>query len=94
MIELLVAALFQAVVGAPAPGPEQRPTEAPATTSEVPGVAAPPAASPEEAVPPTVTQYRRERRCESVEVTGRRMPQRVCRNVMVPVEQPAPAANP
>ncbi|HRO04168.1 MAG TPA: hypothetical protein PLS69_11250 [Terricaulis sp.] len=35
---------------------------------------------------PAERQYRRERVCREVEITGRRMPQRVCQNVMVPVE--------
>ncbi len=100
MLELLMVALFQAVAGAPAPpsaeqpaGQEQVGGAAPEATAVAPEAAAAPAESaPEAAAVPTPTEYRRERRCREVEVTGRRMPQRVCQNVMVPVEQPAAPA--
>jgi len=51
-----------------------------------------PATEAVQAAVPAEPQYRRERRCQEVEVTGRRMPQRVCQNVMVLVEPGETAA--
>lgn len=86
MVEFLVLALFQAILGEPAPVP------APATPPNV--ETAQPEQAPEQAAAPAPVQERRMRRervCEEVEVTGRRMPQRVCRTVLVPDEPEAPA---
>lgn len=94
MIEFLVVALLQAVAGSPAApaaepaAQEQAAGAGPAAPAPVSEEAAPAAEEPAAAP----TQYRRERRCREIEVTGRRMPQRVCTNVMVPVEEPAAAA--
>jgi hypothetical protein len=98
VIDILIIALLQAVAGGPAaaqaPQTDGPAVSAPAdTTTPAPADAAAPAeATPTaEAAPADAPrEYRRERRCREVEVTGRRMPQRVCTNVMVPVG-PAPA---
>lgn len=103
MIDILIIALLQAVAGEPAAGPQAPQTEGPAVSApadtaapvDAPAAETAPAA---EAAPTTEAaaaeaprEYRRERRCREVEVTGRRMPQRVCTNVMVPVEPTAAA---
>lgn len=101
MIDILIIALLQAVAGEPAAAPQAPQTDgpaiaAPAETAPVdapaPADASTDATPVAEAAPADAPrEYRRERRCREVEVTGRRMPQRVCTNVMVPVE-PATAA--
>lgn len=97
MIDFLIIALLQAVAGEPAAAPQAPQTDgpavaAPADTAPADAVAPAEATPTAEAAPAEAPrEYRRERRCREVEVTGRRMPQRVCTNVMVPVE-PATAA--
>jgi len=91
LINILVFALLQAVAGDPAPAAPHATHEqtAPASSGgEAPaaGEVAPATEQSADAAP-AERQYRRERRCREVEVTGRRMPQRVCQNVMVPVEE-------
>lgn len=96
MLQVLMFALLQAVAGDPGPAPAPAPTEqsgsAEAPAAEAPATEAPAAEEPQAAAPVAERQYRRERRCREVEVTGRRMPQRVCSNVMVPVDEPAASA--
>lgn len=106
MIGFLLVALLQAAAGSPAPAPATAAEEmsaGPGAVEGAAGEAAAPAADPAPAVetapaaepaPDAPVQYRRERRCREVEVTGRRMPQRVCSNVMVPVTEPAAEAAP
>ncbi|HRP09963.1 MAG TPA: hypothetical protein PLK37_02910 [Terricaulis sp.] len=85
MIELLILTLFQAIAGDPAPA--AAPTAHEHGVTESAAAAAPAAESaPAAEAAPAERQYRRERVCREVEITGRRMPQRVCQNVMVPVE--------
>lgn len=96
MLDMLMVALLQAVAGDPAAAAspaaaalehaEHAPTEAPEAAADAAPAEAPQAADTQTAAAPAERQYRRERRCQEVEVTGRRMPQRVCQNVMVPVE--------
>ena len=78
MLSFFFIALLQTAAGEPA---------APATA--VPVAQESVLAAQDAAAQPGVDQprqMRRERRCTEVEVTGRRLPQRVCHNVMVPVE--------
>ncbi len=89
MIELLVLALFQAVLGEPAAPPATPAPPAAAAESAQPEQAQEQAAAPQAL---EERRMRRERVCENVEVTGRRMPQRVCRTVLVP-DEPDAAAN-
>jgi len=91
MIELIFIGLLQAVAGDPAPA--QQPATAPPAEQAAPAEAPAEAQAPAQPAP-TQPQMREERVCQSIEITGRRMPQRVCRNVMVPVETPAPAQQP
>lgn len=94
MIDLIFIGLLQAVAGDPAPAqqPAATPAAEQAAPAETPAQADQAPAAPTAA--PTQPQMREERVCQSIEITGRRMPQRVCRNVMVPVETPAPAPAP
>lgn len=96
MLDLLMLALLQAVAGDPAAAAEptaaahehadHAPAEAPEAAAEALPAEAPQAAETQAAAAPAERQYRRERRCQEIEVSGRRIPQRVCQNVMVPVE--------
>lgn len=96
MIDLLFVGLLSFIAGDPALS--EQPAAPEASVQEPSGAASPaegaantdaPAAPAEQQAsgPAQPTQYRRERRCREVEVTGRRMPQRVCQNVMAPVEE-------
>jgi len=87
MIELLIVALLQAVAGEPIQAEAARPAieqQAKPQNEAQPEASETPAAT-EPAAPPA-PQMRSERVCERMEITGRRLPQRVCRTVMVPVE--------
>lgn len=94
MLEFLVISLLQSIAGAPDSPPAPAAAEpagvtapadtaAPETAPEAPAPAAEPAA-------PAPVQMRRERVCHEMEISGRRIPQRVCRTVMVPVEPEQP----
>lgn len=99
MIEFFVVSLLQAAAGMPDAPPAPAATE-PAGVSAPAEAGAPtePAAEPAPAAEaaPAPVQMRRERVCHEMEISGRRIPQRVCRTVMVPVEpeQPAQATTP
>lgn len=84
MIDLVVVGLLSMIAGDPVVA------EQPAEPSTQEQIEAAPVA---EATPSVETaaepRLRRERRCEEVEVTGRRMPRRVCQNVWVPADEPA-----
>ena len=87
MLSFVVIALLQAVAGDPA-----APAEAADPAAQEQIVAANEASTePAEPSAEQPRQMRRERRCTEVAVTGRRMPQRVFQNVMVPVEPDQPA---
>ena len=86
MFDLLMIALLQAVAGEPsaATQPAEQSAAAPATTP-----------APEQAAASDQPQprMRRQRVCQEIEVTGNRIPQRVCQYVMVE-EEPAQQAPP
>lgn len=83
MLELLIVGILQAVAGMP----ESPPPPAAAETGSISAAEShAPALAAEEAAPPAPVQMRRERVCTEIAISGRRLPQRVCRTVMVPVE--------
>lgn len=89
MLTFLVIAFLAGFAGDPAVGESAPPVEVSAPeAAEAPAAAPAPAANEAAAenAAPAAPQYRTERRCENIEITGRRMPQRVCRNVQVLVE--------
>lgn len=82
MLDVLMIALLQAVAGAPNP-PEQGGEPAPvAAETQTPN-----ATAAETAPAP---RQRRQRVCQEIQVTGNRIPQRVCQSVMVPAEPEEP----
>jgi len=97
MLELIVVALFQAAAGEPNAAPPAPAADAPVSSGAAESAPAASEASPaptDEAAPAAPTADApmvRQRVCEYIEVTGRRMPQRVCRNIMVPADQVAAA---